>query len=338
MKKYFIIPMMFLFLGCSVIAKPIENGESTSTIWHGYYNSNEVPDFDNLSFSQFKIDKNFINIKSGNFSTTTGEPLQNATGVYKIIKTLKDTSEEYQVLIIDALADNPVERILGLKKNAFVTSISEPVLWEEGMDTTDLNYKDYLYSDTYVDLSSVRPDTLTPDTTVLFDTFLEKLTAGKDSDIWVLTPVAKNLSLGLLGLVGMNVGTEIILFKECEKDTDGNPKLDNGQKIWGYARGKRKNYPLYYTPIPVADRQNKYGVFWFQGMNIFPLGGRRIEIPVMIHESKGINNIFAGTVNGIGSTADWDAKKHWLWLEKKSLDGLLSEHNILARKAPVVRP
>ena len=335
MKKYILIPAMFLFLNCSLIAKPVENGDLIPSIWHGYYNSTETPSFEKISFYQFKIDENFINIKSGNYSSTTGKPQQNTAGSYKITKTLKNSPEEYQVLIIDALADNPVERIFGLKKNAHAKiCVLEPVLWKGELKKSNYDYQKYLHTENYEELVAVNPDILTPDTEILFDTFLERFTGGKDSDTWVLTEVAANVSLGLLSMVGMSVGTEIVFFKECEKNPNGTPKLDQGNTIWGYAHGTKKSYPLYYTPIPIADKENKYGIYWFQGNWIFK--NRRIEIPVMIHESKGINRAYSGVVNGIGSTKPWDPEKDWLYLEKYSLDTILKNNNIIARKTAIV--
>ena len=212
MKKHFLIPAMFLFLGCSIIATPIENGDVIPSTWHGYYNSSATPNFDNISFSQFKIDENFINIKSGNYSSETGEPLQNTAGSYKITKTLKNTPEEYQVLIVDALADNPVERIFGLKKKSHTeTYISEPVFWEDEEQDFTLDFQDYLYSDTYVDLSPVDPSTLDPSEVVLFDTFLEKMTGGKAEETWVLTPVAGSISMGFLKIIGIKNVLKILM-------------------------------------------------------------------------------------------------------------------------------
>ena len=344
MKKYFIIPTLFLFLGCSVIAKPVENGELTASAWHGYYNSNEVPDFNNNAFNQFKIDGNFISIKSGNYSLETGEPTQTIASSYKITKTLKNTPEEYQILIKDALADNPVERIFALKKRRANILISEPTLWEEDMDTNSLNYKDYLYSETYVDLVEVDPATLNPDTTILFDTFLEKMTGGKDFETWELSPIASKIAGPTLGIIGMAVGSKVTIYKECVKNPDGTPKIDkNGQKIWGYAHGKTiekphndHDYAIYYTPIPVADPEKKYGIYWFQGNWVFK--NRRIEIPVMVHESKGINRAYSGVVNGLLSTKPWDAEEHWLYLENSSLDTIMKNNNFINRTTPIVRP
>ncbi len=616
MKKYFIIPMMFLFLGCSIIAKPVENGELTATAWYGYYNSAEVPDFNNTAFSQFKIDENFINIKSGNYSLETGEPLQTTAGVYKITKTLKDTPEEYQVLIIDALADSPVERILGLKRIDTDIFISDPKLWEEDMDTTTLNYKDYLYSETYIDLLGVDPDRLTPgydptdynklwkdrvsgeiagvssfdnDATLSYDkgtytfvsaselgkaiykkdeldkevyygviageditislnrtktgvtdsstinwsviidittipldynklwkervsdktagvssfdnnatlsydgetytfvssmdigkaiykkdeldkevyygivaeeiitdflsitrigvansvnidwtdliniiipnydklwrnrvsgkiagvssfdndailshggktyafvsstdigkaiykkdnlfygvlakenfattlrmtktgvekatdidwmnvknitipTFLEKMTGGKDSETWELSPIASKIAGPTLGIIGMAVGSKVTIYKECVKNPDGTPKIDkNGQRIWGYAHGKTiekphnpHDYAIYYTPIPTEDKENKYGIYWFQGNWVFK--NRRIEIPVMVHESKGINRAYSGVVNGLLSTKPWDPEYHWGYLDTSSLDTIMNNNNFINRTTPI---
>ena len=341
MKKYFIIPMMFLFLGCSIIAKPVENGELTASAWYGYYNSAEVPDFNNTAFFQFKIDENFINIKSGNYSLETGEPLQTTAGVYKITKTLKDTPEEYQVLIIDALADSPVERILGLKRIDTDIFISDPKLWEEDMDTTTLNYKDYLYSETYIDLLTVNPVTLDPSEVVLFDTFLEKMTGGKDSETWELSPIASKIAGPTLGIIGMAVGSKVTIYKECVKNPDGTPKIDkNGQRIWGYAHGKTiekphnpHDYAIYYTPIPTEDKENKYGIYWFQGNWVFK--NRRIEIPVMVHESKGINRAYSGVVNGLLSTKPWDPEYHWGYLDTSSLDTIMNNNNFINRTTPI---
>ena len=343
MKKYFIIPALFLFLGCSVIAKRVENGELTASAWHGYYNSNEKPDFNNTAFSQFKIDENFISIKSGNYSLETGEPIQTIAGSYKITKTLKNTSEEYQVLIIDALADNSVERILGLKHTRTGVFISEPAFWED-MDTTILDYKDYLYSETYVDLLAVDPNTLDPSEVVLFDTFLEKMTGGKDFETWELSPIAGKMAGPTLGLIGMSVGSKVTIYKECVKNADGTPKIDkNGQKIWGYAHGKtiekphnKHDYAIYYTPIPedqVEDTENKYGIYWFQGNWVF--GKRRIEIPVMIHESKGINRAYSGVVNGLLSTKPWNAEEYWGYLDTSSLDTIMNNNNFINRTTPI---
>ena len=342
MKKHFILPALFLFLGCSLIAKPVEEGELTPSTWYGYYNFNEVPDFNNLSFFQFKIEESFISIKSGNYSLETGEPQQTSASIYKITKILKDTPEEYQVLIVDTLTDSPVERILGLKRIDTDIFISEPVLWEEDINKRSLNYKDYLFSETYVDQPSVDPMILDPSEVVLFDTFLEKMTGGKDKETWELTPVAGKISMNLLGMVGLDVGSTVTLYKECVKNPDGTPKLDKGNKIWGYAHGKTMgwkpkpyDYAIYYKPIPTADSENKYGIYWFQGMNIYPLGGRKIEIPVMIHESKGINNAFSGVVNGFSATKPWDAEEHWIYLDKYSLDTIMKNNNILERQTPI---
>ena len=620
MKKYFIIPSLFLFLGCSLIAKPIENGESTTSTWQGYYNYNEVPTFNRLSYNQFKIDENFISIKSGSYSLETGEPLQTSASVYKITRTLKDIPEEYQVLIVDVLTDSPVERILGLKKINSDISISEPVLWEEDMDMMTLRYSNYLYTETYVDQPSVDPQMLKPkddawkdrvsgeqagvssfdnDATLSYDgetytfvsspedgrgiykkddlfygvladkdfittlsmtktgvrdsstiiwidiknittipldynqlwkdrvsgkvagvssfddkadltyegktyifdssadigkaiykkdslyygvvanddftttlsmsikgiddsatinweniknittatpepeldynqlwidrvsskiagvssfddkadltyegtykfissteigrgiykkdslyygvvaeedftttlsmtktgitdstkidwidvknitiatpapepTFLEKMTGGKDKEIWELTPIVKEIAGSTLKIIGMDVGSRITIFKECEKNADGTPKIDkNGQKIWGYAHGKEialfpwskpdpYDYAIYYEPIPedqVEDTENKYGIYWFQGNGLF--GNRKIEIPVMVHESKGINNAFSGVVNGLLSTKPWDAEEHWLYLENSSLDTIMKNNNFIKRSTPI---
>ena len=341
MKKYGIVPLIYLFLGCSVIAKPVEKGESTPYAWHGYYNSNEIPDFNNNSFSQFKIDENFISIKSGNYSIETGEPIQTIAGSYKITKTIINTPEEYQVFIIDALTDNIVERVIRLKKKNGKVFISEPALWEIEMDINALNYKEYLYSKTYIDLSAVNPNTLDPSEVVLFDTFLEKMTGGKDVETWELSPIAGKMGGPALGIIGMSVGSKVTIYKECVKNPDGTPKIDkNGQRIWGYAHGKTiekphnaHDYAIYYTPIPVIDSENKYGIYWFQGNWLFK--NRRIEIPVMIHESKGINRAYSGVVNGLLSTKPWDPYFHWDYLDKSSLDTIMEHNNFIDRTIPI---
>ena len=345
MKTYFILPALFLFLGCSLIAKPVEEGELTPSTWYGYYNFNEVPDFNNLSFFQFKIEESFISIKSGNYSLETGEPQQTSASIYKITKILKDTPEEYQVLIVDTLTDSPVERILGLKRIDTDIFISEPVLWEEDINKRSLNYKDYLFSETYVDQPSVDPMILDPSEVVLFDTFLEKMTGGKDKETWELTPIVKEIAGSTLKIIGMDVGSKITIFKECVKNADGTPYEDkNKQKVWGYAHGKEialfpwqkpkpYDYAIYYTPIPTADSENKYGIYWFQGNSLF--GNRAIEIPVMIHESKGINNAFSGVVNGFTATKPWDAEEHWIYLDKYSLDTIMKNNNFIKRSTPI---
>lgn len=344
MKKHFIIPIAFLFLGCSIIAKPVENGDLISSVWCGYYNSNEVPDFNNNSFSQFKIDKNFISIKSGNYSIETGKPIQSIAGSYKITKTLQSTPEEFQVFIVDALTDDSVERVLRLKKKNENIYISEPKLWEIGMDINALNYKEYLYSETYVDLSAVDPVILDPSEVVLFDTFLEKMTGGKDVETWELSPIAGKMGGPALGIIGMSVGSKVTIYKECVKNLDGTPKIDkNGQRIWGYAHGKTiekphnaHDYAIYYTPIPEdeeEDIENKYGIYWFQGNWLFK--NRRIEIPVMVHESKGINRAYSGVVNGLLSTKPWDSYFHWDYLDKYSLDAIMEANNFINRTTPI---
>ena len=342
MKKYFLIPLIYMFVGCSIIAKPIENGDLIPSIWHGYYNSTVTPNFDNISFSQFKIDENFINIKSGNYSSETGDPIQSITGSYKITKTLKNSPEEYQVLIVDALADNPVVRLFALKKRSYTeTCISKPVLWEENLRTITLDYQKYLHTETYSELVTVNPNTLTPNAEILFDTFLEKMTGGKDSETWQLSPIASKIAGPTLGIIGMSVGSKVTIYKECVKNSDGTPKIDkNGQKIWGYAHGKTiekphndHDYAIYYTPIPVVDSENKYGIYWFQGNWVFK--NRRIEIPVMIHESKGINRAYSGVVNGLLSTKPWNPEHHWGYLATSSLDTILKNNNFIERSTPI---
>ena len=184
----------------------------------------------------------------------------------------------------------------------------------------------------------------TRDITILESSFLEKMTGGKDKETWELTPVAGKISMNLLGMVGLDVGSTVTLYKECVKNPDGTPKLDKGNKIWGYAHGKEialfpwqkpkpYDYAIYYTPIPTADSENKYGIYWFQGNSLF--GNRAIEIPVMIHESKGINNAFSGVVNGFIATKPWDAEEHWIYLDKYSLDTIMKNNNILERQTPI---
>lgn len=137
-------------------------------------------------------------------------------------------------------------------------------------------------SSTIPDHPSYPPITIAPDT----DTrpFLVKMTDDKPMERYFLTSVAVTASEGMLGLVGMGVGSELEIFKECVKNEDGTPLIVQGQKVFGYAYGKEK-YPLFYTPIDDPGK-NRYGTYWFNGTD----GLGKFQLPVYIWDGR----IFSG--------------------------------------------